>query len=254
MAVSNPSSTEGGSNINIVRDLSGWTSSSNVNIERVMDDATYSSAHPDDTLVFAGPPRLGNVNDEGNINATMAPVGMVQNISVNQQKPFQPMMAIGSSRSFFISGKAQGSAQIQRLFMNSENLMRRLYKNIIDRNEGAVNPNGIGDNLITNPASDEENTNYLINLDSEFFLIPFGLGVIFKNKVRGGIGGFYMELCVIPNMSVSVQSGQSMIMEGVSLFFDRVVPLPVGKDGNLLKAFNGIIPNSFIGSAKPEDL
>ena len=218
--------------------------SRNSNIERLMDDATYSSAHPDDTLVIAGPPRLGSPDASGNHSyGDLAAVGMLQNISVNQQKPFQPLMSIGSSRSFFVGGKAQGSAQIQRLFMNTSNLLRRLYHNVTDAERaggGAINPYTSTISQDNEPGN-SQNTNYLINLDSEFFLIPFGLGVLFKNKARGGIGGFYMELCVIPNFSVSVQAGQSMIMEGCSLFFDRVVPLQVSSTDSLLAAFNGII-------------
>jgi len=214
-----------------------WHNSVDTNIERLMDDATYSSAHPDDTLVIAGPPRLPkNTSGADGIYGAMAAVGMLQNISINQQKPFQPMMAIGSSRSFFVAGKAQGSAQVQRLFMNTDNLLRKLY--------AASQAAGVATDFSgedDNPAGDSTNENYLINLDSEFFMVPFGLGVIFKNKARSGIGGLYMELCVIPNFTVSVQSGTSMIMEGVSLFFDRVVPLPVAGIDSVLTEYAKII-------------
>lgn len=234
---------------NVANVYSNWNQSTNANVERIMDDATYSSAHPDDTVVLAGPPRLANAEGADGPISNLSVIGMLQNISVNQQKPFQPMMAIGSSRSFFVGGKAQGSAQIQRLFMNTDNLLRRLYTNIL----GVFNPvTQSGDNnLSLNPPANRDNQNYFINLDSEFFLIPFGIGVVFKNKIRGGIGGFYMELCVIPNLSTAVQSGQSMIMEGCSIFFDRVVPLDVDQnDSALLTEFQKIIANSQVVNNK----
>lgn len=232
-----------------VANQGSWDSSTNVSIERLMDDAAYASAHPDDTLVVAGPPRLGQVTtgSETVIGALDA-VGMVQNISINQQKPFQPLMALGSSRSFFVGGKAQGSAQIQRLFMNTDNLLKRLYQNAID--SGVVPTNASSEKQIQdNPAGHSLNENYLVNLDSEFFLIPFGLGVLFKNKVRGGIGGLYMELCVMPAFSIAVQAGQNAIFESVSLFFDRVVPMPVTGDTALKALFDQALAADTLGAA-----
>jgi hypothetical protein len=211
-----------------------WATSTNASIERIMDNAAYSSAHPDDTIVLVGPPRLNLNAAEGNGYGDLAAVGMVQSISVNQSKPFQPMMAIGSSRSFYLGGKAQGSAQIGRLFLNTDNLLKRLYLNNIgvgEANGDGNNANGVDPAKLdsANPAGAVGTRNFLINLDSEFFLIPFGMGVIFKNKARQMIGGFYMELMVLPNYTISVQAGQSMILEGVTALFDRLVPLDLNQ-------------------------
>ena len=237
----------------VVKSFNDWvvtgsdgTVSDNAAIERVMDNAAYTSAHPDDTFVFAGPPRLssatGGVGDEG-VYGAFASVGMLQNITVNQSKPFQPMMAIGSARSFYLGGKAQGSAQVGRLFMNTQSLMQRLYDNILLTSSGAastIRPS-FADGTSGNPAFAALNPNYVINLDSELFLIPFGLGVIFKNKARSAIGGFYMELVVIPNYTVSVSAGQAMIMEGVALLFDRLYPLSVAASDDFLKKLDTVI-------------
>ena len=218
----------------VIPNFNTWqsTGSTNSNVERSMDNTAYSAAHPDDTLVFAGPPRIAEVidNADDGIFGAFAAIGMLQNISITQSKPFQPMMALGSSRSFYLGGKAQGTAQIGRLFLNTDSLLKRVYANIIPKNDGGTATTGISpfsdsEVIKDNPAGDVTNKNLLINLDSEFFLIPFGLGVIFKNKARETIGGFYMELAVIPNYTISVQAGQSMIMEGVAVLFDRLIPL-----------------------------
>lgn len=218
----------------VVDNWSQWRTqgSTNSTIERVMDNSAYTSAHPDDTLVLAGPPRLSAYSgDTADTNESMLDgcfaVGMLQNIAVSQSKPFQPMMAIGSSRTFYLGGKAQGTAQIGRLFLNTDNLLKRMYKYHIDTNK--VDPAAFTTSG-ENPAGVGINKNYLINLDSEFFLIPFGLGVVFLNKAREAIGGFYMEMAVIPNYSVSIAAGQAMIMEGVTVLFDRLLPLPVKED------------------------
>jgi hypothetical protein len=241
----------------VVNKFADWnqgdgTIASIANIERVMDNAAYTSAHPDDTFVFAGPPRLNLQTDDASIYQNYSAVGMLQNITFNQSKPFQPMMAIGSSRSFYLGGKAQGSAQIGRLFMNTQNLLRRLYDNILNPGGptsalGGIS-GGVGNPTVApfdtgNAPADPGNLNYFINLDSEFFLIPFGLGVIFKTKAKSAIGGFYIELCVIPNYTVTITAGQSMIMEGVSLLYDRLFPLNVASSDTLLKVLDGTIPD-----------
>jgi len=221
-----------------------WNASTNNHIERLIDNAAYTSAHPDDTLVFAGPPRLGDPSAEGaNGFGELKAVGLLQNISINQSKPFQPMMQLGSSRSFYVGSKAQGSAQIGRLFVNTQSLMSALYSNVREK---------LGDDAtfidpLNKPNSDGFTSNYFINLDSEFFLIPFGLGVAFLNKARGPVGGLYMELCVIPNYSVTAQAGQALIMEGCSVLFDRIVPLPLNRTSQLLgssdlNADDGLVP------------
>lgn len=201
-------------------------------VERVMDNAAYSSAHPDDTLVLVGPPRY-----EGTNLSNLAPVGMMQNFSITQTRPFQPMMAIGSGRQFFLGGKAQGSAQIGRLFVNAESLMKKLYSGY----------DLAGTDLSTTftelPAAKSAD-NYFINLDSELFLIPFGLGCIIADKSQTVLGAFYMELSVIPSYTIGVAAGQSMILESVSILFDRIVPMSIASSQSKFDSWNKLMSGS----------
>ena len=45
--------------LGITKGVTSWRSQRN-NVERHMDNAAYTSAHPDDTLVLAGPPRFSD--------------------------------------------------------------------------------------------------------------------------------------------------------------------------------------------------
>jgi hypothetical protein len=65
-------------------------------------------------------------------------------------------------------------------------------------------------------------------LDSELYLIPFGLGCLFRTKAHDFVGGFYSELCMINNWAVAFQAGPTAIAEQVSFMFDRL--LPFGED------------------------
>ena len=202
--------------IGITRNLTSWRFQDQY-VERVMDNAAYTSAHPDDTLVLAGPARHyeADAGEPTGINSLLA-IGMLQMIQISQTKPSQPVQSIGSGRSFFISGKAQGSGTISRLFVNGRNLLRVLYHNA----RAGDLPVHLFDDKAANKATDQ----FYTNLDSELYLIPWGLGVLFRTKAHDSIGGVYAELCMINNWAISFQAGPTAIAEQVSFMFDRLLP------------------------------
>ncbi len=204
--------------IGITRGLTTWRFQDH-NVERAMDNSAYTAAHPDTTLVLAGPPRSDVVRADSvsstSISSLLA-IGMLQSFTVSQQKPTTPVMAIGSGRSFFVSGKAQGQGSIQRLFVNGRNLNR-----VLMHNSKAA---GVAWERFDDPAAFSANAAYLTNLDSEQFLIPFGLGCLFRTKMHDPVGGFYCELSMINSFQVGFQAGATMIAESVSFVFDRMMP------------------------------
>lgn len=209
--------------IGITKGVESWQFQSHY-VEREMDNAAYSAAHPDDTLVLAGPPRKGTILTSGGKGTTspgsMLAIGMLQSIQFTQTKPTQPMMAIGSGRSFFVSGKAQTQWTIGRLFINGRNLLRVLYHN-------AVNGAGMDVSKFDDPAAKSANSNFFINLDSELYYIPFGLACFFRNKTHDLVGSFYSELSMINSYAVQANAGQNMILENVSGLADRLLPLEI---------------------------
>ena len=186
-------------------------------IERLMDHNALTSAHPDDTLILAGPPRYLVKDPEGLFNKLL-PIGMVQQMQVTQQKPTTPMQAIGSGRLFYVSGKAQGTASMARLFVNGRNLLRALYTNAV--------VSGIDVTKFDDPAAFRDpNSKFYANLDSELFLIPFGIAVFFRDKIHNEIAAFYLELCQINTWAIAIGAGQNMILENVNMLFDRLRPI-----------------------------
>ncbi|RLC88618.1 MAG: hypothetical protein DRJ03_01730 [Chloroflexi bacterium] len=195
-------------------------------VERLMDHAAISSAHPDNTLVMAGPARQQR-NGEATIWDQMLPIGMVQNINVTQTKPTQPLMAVGSGRMFFVSGKAQGTAAVARLFVNGRNLLRVLYTNVVRAN---IDVNKFDDYAAV-PKIGGAQSQFFANLDSELFMIPFGMAIVFRNKAHQSIGAFYLELCMINNWTINFSAGQNLILENVNLLFDRLQPIALDNVG-----------------------
>ena len=194
----------------------------NTYVERLMDNAALSAAHPDDTLILAGPPRY-LTTDTQTIYDKLLPIGMVQQMQVTCQKPTVPAMAIGSGRGFYLSGKAQGTATIARLFMNGRNLLRALMTNAVS--------SGVDASAFDDEGATESKSQFFTNLDSELYLIPFGMAVLFRDKVHNELGAFYLELCMINTWSLAVGAGQNMIMENVNMLFDRARPINIGSAG-----------------------
>jgi hypothetical protein len=216
--------------IGITRNLVSWQYQDH-HVERVMDNAAYTSAHPDDTLALAGPARVSQVSTAASIDGSevqsLLAIGMVQNLQISQVKSTTPVMAIGSGRSFFISGKAQGNGSIARLFVNGRNLLRALYHN--------ARAGGLDVTKLDDKPAEDISSQYYINLDSELYLVPFGLGVVFRTKSHQAIGAFYAELTMIQSYNISIQAGANMIAEQVSFMFDRLAPftLDVGASENM---------------------
>jgi hypothetical protein len=200
-----------------------------------MDHAALTSAHPDDTLILAGPSRYSMSNPPTIFFEQLLPIGMVQSFNAMMQKPTQPMQAIGSGRNFYVSGKAQGSAQIARLFVNGRNLLRVLYTNAVQAGMDVKNFDDIAaTRTITNSANSGTAHQFFMNLDSELFLIPVGLACFFRDKVHNAIGAFYMELCMINSYNIAFNAGQNMILENVALVFDRALPINMGDSGQIM--------------------
>lgn len=201
-------------------------------IERFMENAAYTSAHPDDTLILVGPsrfadlgvaPTAGSTDIQTAINKLVA-IGMVQSMQVSQQRNVTPVQAIGSGRNYFMAGKSMVNFNMARLYAKGNNLQRALYRGVVsDANVNAFNP--------AEPAAStggDGNSRYALNLDSEMFLIPFGMCLVFRDKSNASLGGFYMESCMIQGYQLSVVSGQNVIMDNVSGLCDRMFPIDIG--------------------------
>jgi len=211
--------------------IGNWNSDENY-VQQAMESAMYASAHADDTLILVGPPRYNN--NLGNMIAT----GVLQNLSISQGRQIVPHQAIGSARTFYQCSKASAQGNIGRLFVNGQNLLRALYTNLYDA-QGNFSLEGVGPDQIASLLPHAKgNTNYVVNLDSRMFLIPFGMAIIFHDKLKNQIGGIYIELMVLPNWNTGITAGSPTLVEGTSFLADRVLPIhvPLGDASKALEA------------------
>jgi hypothetical protein len=184
-------------------------------VERLTDNIAFTAANPDDALVLVGPPRYSAATQ-----SDLYPVGLLQQFQFSQGRGVQPMQTIGSGRAYFTAGKSTVQFSIGRLFCKGPNLLKALMSNA---EKAGVDLKKFGERPISNNA-----TNFAVNLDSELFLIPFGLQVIFRDKSNNNLGGVYLELCMIQNYSLGLAAGQNVIMENVSGMADRLFSVETG--------------------------
>ena len=204
--------------IGVTKNFDTWVFQES-HVERMLDNAAYTAAHPDDTLLLAGPCRRANLKDGG--AQSLLALGMMQSFQMSQTKPTQPMMAIGSGRLFYTSGKAQTSWTMGRILMNGRNLLRALYHSA--RSAG-IDPSRFDDPACSPSGSQQ----FYLNLDSELYLIPIGLGAVIRDKSHGYVGGGYLELCCINSYSLAIAAGQNMALESVTGLADRILPFGEG--------------------------
>lgn len=177
------------------------------------------SATPDTTVLFAGPARFTGLS--GN-TADLLPIGLTDGINMGSNPSLAPLYEIGSNRTFFTRGKTQNNISFGKMLADQSNILATLTKN-------AYRPEQDVDGSKA-PGADQPNPDIMMNIDSEYFAVPFGLMLLFKT--RGGAGGngkilsaIYLEYCMFASYGFSIAAGAPVIMENVAMMFDRVVPV-----------------------------
>ncbi len=229
-------------------DFSNWDFH-NYHVQQELRGGQFVSA--ESTLVAAGPPEVAQTN-AGGTTGGVYPVGLLESVGLQQSKQLQRIFEIGSSRSYFVPGRVIGSVNIGRTFFFGPSLLRVLYAYYNQAN----NPNGIvfgstapgntieleGQEILDPQAQlldvvDENSLHtlrrspgedyFFIDLASDLFNQPTGMAIYFKDANAVSVGAMYLETCHVQGHNMSISSGSILIMEGVSMQFERVVPIKV---------------------------
>lgn len=180
------------------------------------------SATPDTTAIYAGPARFSGVSRE-----TLTPIGTVDGINLSQNAQLARLYEIGSNRAFFTRGKTISNVSFSRMLTNQQNIMAVLMSQAYNYIGGEqFNVSGT-----KAPGADGAKSMAMMNLDSEYFAVPFGMLLVFKTK--GAIGSdkgailaaTYLEYCMLQGYNFNVAAQAPVIMENIGAEFDRVVPV-----------------------------
>lgn len=226
-------------------------------VQAEVENGEYLSS--ESTLVLAGPSQFTHLNSAGGLTSNaIVPLGLVQNLSISQNRQVARLFEIGSKKAYFVPGRGFANFSIGRVMFFGPSLMRMLYALApIDAQVGAgqgigpfgnqVNkdpndPSAIGVTIpeayrnlfgrsqLTNAPGfgglpNEENRDFYINLASELFNVPFGMILVFKDTRNRPYAASYLEDCFIESHQFNVDANSVVIAEAVSGQFGSIVPV-----------------------------
>lgn len=199
----------------------GWDYKSNY-VSSLTDEGyerfAQFSATPDSTLLYAGPARFTGLSGDA---STLVPIGLADNISVQSNPSLARLFEIGSNRSFFTRGKTASGISLGRMVADTKNVLAALTQNSYRPLSNASAPAG----------AESPNADIMMNVDSDYFGVPFGLLMVLKTR-GGGVAGegkvltaLYLEYCMFSNYSFQIASSSPVIAESVAIEFDRFLPV-----------------------------
>lgn len=219
----------------------------NFRVQQELTGGQFVSA--ESTLVAAGPPSLEAAG--GNGSEVCYPIGLLESVGLQQSRQLQKIFEIGSSRSYFIPGRTVGSLSIGRTFYFGPSLLRVLYAyyrtagtkgNMGNLAASATKSTAQGTKVLDPQAALLEaydlgelppfkrNPGFgylLMDLASDLFSQPTGLAIYFKDASTDTLGGFYLEEAYVQGHQMTISSGSVIVMEGVSMQYDRIMPLDI---------------------------
>lgn len=187
-------------------------------------------------------------------NDALYPVGLLEQFSLTQAQNVQKMFEIGSRRSYQAGGRVQVVGSIGRVMFNGPSLLRVLYAyypNIIALANGRQLEGGkdsVGRSVLTKgtglketfpeiyleagsiaepdpEVADGRPNSFFINLMSELFSHPFGIGVVLRDNRNRNYGAFYCEDTFITSHSLGISSSSTLITEAVNFQCDAAIPM-----------------------------
>ncbi len=206
-------------------------------VQAVPESGDFLSS--ESVVICAGPPTVPDIVDN------IVPIGLVQNATVTQNKQIQQLYEIGSRQPIFVPGRTVVQAALSRILFDGPSLMRALYKIVqpsgsaqegegplvasLEQLNSAETPENTPGSPYTGQSSDAQ-AKFFINLASEFFNKPIGLGFMLNDMENQKYGGFYLENCLIQSHQLSLAGQQTILVENVGIRCSRVVPLDRNPD------------------------
>jgi hypothetical protein len=176
------------------------------------------SASPDTTVLYAGPARFTGLSNDA---SALIPIGLADQISIQSNPALARLFEIGSNRSFFTRGKTASAMSLGRMLCDQKNLLAALTQNSYKPKTSPT----------SEPGSASPNKDIMMNIDSEYFAVPFGLMMLFKTRGGGTSGegkvltAVYLEYCMLSSYAFQIASASPVIVESVGIEFDRMLPI-----------------------------
>ena len=187
-------------------------------------------------VICAGPNTLPS-----DVTSSLVPIGLLEQAVVAQNRQTQELFEIGSRKSYFIPGRSYVQMTLARVMFNGPSLLKVVSargdaralpsSTVLHGNPAAPWPaagnDDENDSMLNADASgwDAEYGNFVINLASDFFNRPIGLGVLIRDSENDAYGGFVLQNCYVQSHQFSVAGQQTVIMENAQIRASRLLPI-----------------------------
>ena len=208
-------------------------------------------------LIAAGPADISvaasnGTEATGGIN--VVPIGLVETVQINMNKPLSRIFEIGSKLSYIIPGRTVGAISINRVFFDGPSLLKILYAGEVDPTSESADlvnkytqfsssPGASGTYALTGSG------NIGMNLASSFFDQPVGLAFFFADRGNNTVGQIYFEGCSISAYNMGISANMNVLTEAINMEFIRCRPIVTTttaawtSDSGLLADLNIVAPN-----------
>ena len=181
-------------------------------------------------LICSGPSSLESASGSAK-EVNVIPIGMIEQVSVQQNRPLQRIFEIGSKISYIIPGRAVGGMAINKMLFDGPSLLRMLTAG--EYSEREVGAGGVQQGVkelttFSGKRIDVPNTGFGgidLNFMSSLFELPFGIMMYFRNQSGDDVSAVYFEGCRMTAHSFGIASQATVIAESVNMEFTRVVPV-----------------------------
>lgn len=187
-------------------------------------------------LRFSGGPDEDKApTDPGNLDDFVA-IGLVQNVSISQNKAIQQLFEIGSKLPYFIPGRTIIQVNVGRIVLNGDSLLKMFYPTLGESGETDSDIEAqamINYDTDTPPGAnmargDNDSRQFFINLASGFFNLPMDLLFYIMDSEKEPVGGVMLRQCYVQSHQMGVSAQQTVVAENVSIRCAQLIPLGAG--------------------------
>lgn len=141
-------------------------------------------------------------------------VGSMQQITVSQNKQLRFVWEMGGSRGTIVPGRVSGTLGMTKMLLHGQSILKALYSFVSDAEIDALaRIPGYGD--------------FWLNLASQLFNRPLGLGFIMRNLQNSQYATYFFEATYIGSHQFGMGSQTMVAGENVSTRYEAIKPLPL---------------------------
>jgi hypothetical protein len=163
-------------------------------------------------LIAVGKPVLSMNTDLGDLVL----LGSGQEIQVQQQKQEKFVWEMGSRRGVLVPGRAVGSLSLSKMQLHGPSLLKALYGYL-----------GEDELLALKDKPGPVNGDFWLNLCSEVFDRPTGIGLMMRDMENSQFSSFFFENLYIGGHQFATGAQTIVIGESVQTRFEAIIPLPM---------------------------